>query len=88
MHKKHKKRLEGDHQTITFGVVGVDAAQRHKRPYQLGFLDLGAPYFDFLKGLGVVLYVWSGVMLGGGVLVKVCIFYNQKMHVYIINWFH
>ena len=56
----HKKRLKGDHQTFTFGVVGVDAAQKRKSPYQLGFLDQGAPYFDFLKpfeGLGVVLYV-------------------------------
>jgi len=52
MHKKHKKRLKGDHQTFTFGVVGVDAAQKRKSPYQLGFLDQGAPYFDFLKPLG------------------------------------
>ena len=35
-----------------------------------------------LWGLGVVLYVWCGVMGGG--LVKVCIFHNQKMHVYLI----
>ena len=45
------------------------------------------PLFWFFWVLGVVLHVWCGVMWGfGGMwgLVKVCIFHNQKMHVYLI----
>ena len=40
----HKIRLEGDHQTLTFGVVQlVDAMQPggRKSQYQLGILDKG-----------------------------------------------
>ena len=59
-------RLEGDQQTLTFG---VDAAQRRESTYQLGFLDQGAPYFDFLKPLGfrssVVCVIWCDVGWGG-----------------------
>ena len=40
MHKKHKKDLKVTiKHLVTFGVVDVDAAQRSKSPYQLGFLD-------------------------------------------------
>ena len=66
MHKKHKKDLKVTiKHLVTFGVVDVDAAQRSKSPYQLGFLDQGAPYFDFLKPLGfrssVVCVMWCDV---------------------------
>ena len=83
----HKIRLEGDHQTLTFGVVQlVDVMQPWGAKVK--------PYFDSLKPLGLsglccmCDVVWCGG--GGGGLVKVCIFHNQKMHVYLINskrWF-
>ena len=85
----HKIRLEGDHQTFTFGVVQlVDAIQPRGAKVNIswGFWVKG-PYLDSLKPLGlsgcVVCVMWCG-RLGGGVLVKVCIFHNQKMHVYLI----
>ena len=90
----HKIRLEGDHQTLTFGVVQlVDAMQSGAAKVNIswGFWIKGPPYLDSLKPLGlsgcVVCVMWCDVMWGvgwGGGLMKVCIFHNQKMHVYLI----
>ena len=54
------------------------------RKYQLRGLDKWAPYLNSLEPLGLrCCVVYDGVGWGG--LVKVCIFHNQKMHVYFIS---
>ena len=58
--------------------------------YQLVFLDKWVPYLDSLEPLGLGV-MWcdvvgcGGMWCGGVGLVKVCIFYNQKMHLYLIE---
>ena len=69
----------------SYATFWCDAARSRKSQYQLVFLDKWAPYFDYLKPLGlrcsVVCVMWCSV---GGGLVKVCIFHNKKMHVYLL----
>ena len=61
----HKTRLEGDHQTLTFGVMQLlDGMQPECAKVNTSwfFLNKWAPYFDSLKPLGlrfsVVCVMW------------------------------
>ena len=68
-----------------YAACWYDAARRRKSQYQLGVSDKWVPYLDSLKPLGLRCCVVC-VMWGWG-LVKVCIFHNQKLHVYLITWY-